>query len=141
MSLIPLLLPFLSTVVGDVIGDKKTASQIIKNISSRLDKEELTLTPEQLVQLNLAQQQVNRASAFHRSLFVAGWRPMAGWSCSVGVFWMFVAEPLLTTCLLIFDRPDIILPQVPADLLFELMLGMLGMAGIRSFDKLRGITR
>ena len=56
MSLIPLLLPFLSTVVGDVIGDKKTASQVIKNISSRLDKEELTLTPEQLVQLNLAQQ-------------------------------------------------------------------------------------
>ena len=55
MSLIPLLLPFLSSVVGDVIGDKKTASQIIKNISSWLDKEELTLTPEQLVQLNLVQ--------------------------------------------------------------------------------------
>jgi hypothetical protein len=54
---------------------------------------------------------------------------------------MFVAEPLLTIRLLIFDQPDIILPQVPADLLFELMLGMLSMAGIRSFDKLRGITR
>ena len=35
----------------------------------------------------------------------------------------------------------IILPQVPGDLLFELILGMLGMAGILSFDKLRGITR
>ena len=128
-------------MIGDVIDDKKTASHIIKHIASRLDKETLQLTPEQLVQLNLAQQQVNKASAYHRSLFVAGWRPMAGWSCSVGVFWMFVAEPLLTTCLLLFDRPDIILPQVPGDLLFELILGMLGMAGIRSFDKLRGITR
>jgi hypothetical protein len=141
MSLVPLLLRFLTNVIGDVIDDKKTASDIIKNISSRLDKETLQLTPEQLIQLNLAQQQVNKASAYHRSLFAAGWRPMAGWSCSVGVFWLFVAEPLLTTYLLLFDRPDIILPQVPGDLLFELILGMLGMAGIRSFDKLRGITR
>jgi hypothetical protein len=46
MSLVPLLLRFLTNVIGDVIDDKKTASHIIKNISSRLDKETLQLTPE-----------------------------------------------------------------------------------------------
>lgn len=51
------------------------------------------------------------------------------------------AQLMFTICLPLFGRPDIIMPQVPVHLLFELMLSMLGMAGILSFDKLGGITR
>ena len=64
---------------------------------------------------------------------------MAGWACSAGIGWMFVGQPLLTG---LFSAVGIemAVPELPQDILFELLLALLGMAGIRSFDKLKGTT-
>ena len=82
---------------------------------------------------------INQIEAAHRSLFVAGWRPMAGWACSAGIGWMFVGQPLLTG---LFSAAviEMAVPELPQDILFELLLALLGMAGIRSLDKLKGTT-
>ena len=60
---------------------------------------------------------------------------MAGWACSAGIGWMFVGQPLLTG---LFSAVG--MSELPQDILFELLLALLGMAGIRSFDKLKGTT-
>ena len=82
---------------------------------------------------------INQIEAAYRFLFVAGWRPMAGWAYSAGIGWMFVGQPLLTG---LFSAAGIemAVPELPQDILFELLLALLGMAGIRSFDKLKGTT-
>ncbi len=71
---------------------------------------------------------------------LAGWRPMAGWSCAAGVFWMFVGQPVMSSIQSAFGIA-IIVPEWPREILFELLLALLGMSGIRSFDKLKQTSR
>ena len=74
-----------------------------------------------------------------RSLFLAGWRPLTGWSCALGVAWVFLGAPIarMVNTALGIDAP---LPALPKDYLDELLLGLLGVASIRSFEKLKGNT-
>lgn len=89
------------------------------------------------------QAQINLAEAQHRSIFVAGWRPYIGWVCGASLTWEFIAYPLLSWAAasgLLGDVESI--PVLPTnDAIFELTLAMLGMAGLRSWEKSRGITK
>ena len=93
----------------------------------------------QLVELiqnsDLAQMQVNAVEAANRNLFVAGWRPAAGWICVAALGYQFLARPIIM----------IVAPGTPApaldEMLFELLFGMLGLAGLRSFEKLKGLSK
>ena len=95
---------------------------------------------EALQRVDLGQLQLNTTEAQHRSLFVAGWRPAIGWVCAFAVAYQFVAHPLLTWIFLVSGAS---LPPLPAfdAFLWELMFGMLGIAGLRSVEKIRGITK
>ena len=91
-------------------------------------------------EMNSAQMQVNQAEAASRSLLIAGWRPAIGWVCVAGLSWMVIIAPVLHY-LLQLGGWSAELPAIEYELLFELSLGMLGMAGLRSFEKLKGVTR
>jgi len=95
---------------------------------------------EAMQRVDLGQLQLNTTEAQHRSLFVAGWRPAIGWTCAFAVAYQFVAHPLLTWIFLVTGSA---LPPLPAfdAFLWELMFGMLGIAGLRSVEKIRGITK
>lgn len=86
-----------------------------------------------IAQQNVAQTEVNKVEAAHASLFVAGWRPAIGWVGAIALFYQFIAYPLL--CWLPVDKP----PE-PLDytMLYTLITGMLGIAGLRSYDKAKG---
>jgi hypothetical protein len=130
--LLQAILPLIGTVLDRVIPDKNGAEKAKQEI-------ERTLV-ENANQLNLAQLAVNKAEAEHRSVFVAGWRPMIGWSCAIGIFWLFVGHPLVVY----FDAMDGVVSPIPTidhDILLELTFAMLGMAGLRTFEKLKGITK
>lgn len=91
-----------------------------------------------LVQGQLA---INQKEAEHGSIFVAGWRPFIGWVCGFGVAWQFVLSPIGTWIVVIsgVDIPPI--PVLDTGPLMTLMLGMLGLGGLRTYEKRLGVAR
>ena len=91
----------------------------------------------QLIQTSdLAQMEVNAQEAAHRSIFVSGWRPMIGWTCAAALIYQFLGRPRI----IIFAPPGTPAPELDG-MLFELLFGMLGLAGLRTFEKLKGLTK
>ena len=86
------------------------------------------------------QVELNKIEAAHRSIFVAGWRPAVGWICAAGVAWAYLGHPLFLWAAALFS-PGLDPPAIDTDGLFELVLAMLGMAGLRSFEKAKGRAR
>lgn len=75
--------------------------------------------------------------ARHKSIFVAGWRPFIGWICGIGLGLNIIIHPLFLWLNGIFWQiPNP--PEINAGLLVSILTGMLGMSGIRSFDKKGG---
>ena len=84
----------------------------------------------------MAQLEVNKAEAAHESLFVAGWRPAIGWVCALAIFSDFVLRPVMVW--LSGWYPGVpVFPSLISDNLWELMAGMLGLSGLRTFEKTR----
>ena len=131
-----LLWPVIEGAVGRHVKDKRKANTILHSVRASLDEQ---LSDEAiLAQLSQQRQhQLNQMALQHRSIYLAGWRPLAGWACALGVAWVFLGAPVARMLLALAER-EMPLPQVPTDHLIELLLGLLGMAGIRSFDKLKG---
>ena len=87
------------------------------------------------------QTQVNLKEAKHRSIFIAGWRPFLGWSFSIGISLHVVVMPMVQWVLLVCGIEKIPLPEFPLEIMLELIFGMLGMAGLRSWEKFKGLTK
>lgn len=110
--------------------------------ASEAEKGKLTLALAQLnAELETAKGQlgVNQAEAGNSSVFVSGWRPGVGWICVAALGYQFVLYPLLLWLTVWF--PVQAPPPAMSEMLWELMFGMLGMAGLRSWEKTKGIRR
>lgn len=79
---------------------------------------------------------INQVQAAHRSVFVAGARPFLMWVCGFGFLFAFVINPILQ-----WLWPEHGTPQLPLDVMMELTLGMLGLAGLRTVEKLKGVAK
>jgi len=92
--------------------------------------------------LQMAQQQtdINKEEAQSSNLFVAGWRPACGWVCAVAFGYHYVVQPCLAFGLSTFGV-QVTLPQFNMDTLMTLLMGMLGLGGMRSFDKVKGTSK
>ena len=123
---------WLSSLVG---GGAVTAIQGVANVVDQFietDDEKRaweTVKAKMAQEPQLAQIELNKVEAGHRTMFVAGWRPAAGWVCSVGLAFIFLVNPIIQW---ITGEPG---PELPTDIMFELMLGMLGLGGLRTFEK------
>jgi hypothetical protein len=86
-----------------------------------------------------AQTKINEVEAANPNVFVSGWRPAAGWVCVMGLFYTFFGQPLLgwLSGYLGIAVP----PNIDTGDLFILLGGMLGLGGMRSFEKLNGVSR
>lgn len=130
------------TAVGDAVDkfvttDKERLELQIERDKAIQDHEYRMELLDQ--QLDIAQTDVNKAEAGNPSLFVAGWRPAIGWVCAAALGYQFMLYPLLgwfaVAVFGVHEAP----PKLNLDDLFPLIFGMLGIAGMRSFDKLKGI--
>jgi hypothetical protein len=126
------LLPLISTVIDRVVPDKNGANKAKQEIEAELIKN--------ATQLNLAQAETNKIEASHRSVWVAGWRPCLGWVAALGFAWMFLLQPI-AQWIVILTGNDIPLPDFQADALIELTFAMLGLAGLRTYEKQKGLTK
>jgi hypothetical protein len=80
---------------------------------------------------------VNALEAKHKSVFVAGWRPFIGWIGGAALAYQFLLYPLLLWGVALSGVDIVAPPVLDADALWVLVSGMLGIAGMRSFDKSR----
>ena len=130
-----LLKPLIGPTVSKVLDR-------IPNPNARAEaKEELERTLiSGLEKANEAQAEINKIEAAHKSLFVAGWRPSIGWTCSLGLFWHFLGQHFAGFVLALIDS-TVQLPTIDSGDLLELTMALLGMAGLRSWEKSRGIAR
>ena len=131
-ALIPQLIPILGNVLDKTISDKDARAKALIDIEAALVSNAHSINVETI--------KTNQIEAGHRSVWVAGWRPAIGWSCAAGIFWMVVGYPI-TSWFVALQGIDVELPDLPVEILFELTLAMLGMGALRSFDKLKNLTK
>ena len=91
------------------------------------------------LQMGLGQLEINKAEAASGSLFVAGWRPAVGWICVIGLAYAFLAQPMLEWYSGIKEFPAP--PHMDLSVLITLLLGMLGLGGMRTTEKFKGVAR
>ena len=73
-------------------------------------------------------------------MFVAGWRPFVGWTCGIALAYHFVLSPILAVVLVLagIDTP---MPVFEFSQLSTILMGMLGLGGLRSYEKMKGVQR
>lgn len=123
-----LIIPLIDKALGAVLPDPAAKAAAMTQLLGELGK------------LDQGQLQVNQAEAAHRSIFVAGWRPAIGWVCAFAVAYQYVILPLVSWTAAVFALP---LPPLPGldDNLWQLTMGLLGLGGLRTFEKIRGVSR
>lgn len=86
----------------------------------------------------VAQTDINKVEAANASVFVSGWRPAVGWTCVGGLVYTFVAWPLITWSSTIWQFP--VPPTLDMGTLITLLGGMLGLGGLRTYEKINGVA-
>ena len=87
-----------------------------------------------------AQTDVNAVEAASANVFVSGWRPFIGWTCGLALAYQFVASPILVWLALCAGFHPPVPPKLD-DTLWQLVFAMLGMGGLRTFEKIKGVAR
>ena len=92
-------------------------------------------------QLQLSQLEINKVEAGSTSLFVAGWRPAIGWVCGVSLLYAALVEPIARFIATVLFTYTGLFPIINTELTLQILLGLLGLAGMRSFEKSKGVTK
>ena len=133
MSLLNSLIGPVTGILDKVIEDKDQKAKLAHELATMADK----LSHEQ----QLAQIEVNKAEAASGSLFKGGWRPFIGWVCGVAFCYHFVVQPIIifVVALVGVNIPD--LPEFQMNTLLTVLGGMLGIGGLRTYEKQKGLTK
>lgn len=124
-----------------IIGMFKLDPTVKAQLQAQLTTENIDLEKAQLAAV-VAQLQgqvdINKAEATSSSKFVAGWRPFVGWVCGFALGYAYVLQPLLSFVLVAAHHP-VTLPSLNLDTMSTILLGMLGLAGARTVEKVMGV--
>jgi len=112
-----------------------------KDQKNKLAHEIATMAEKQAHEANMMQAETNKEEAQHRSVWVAGWRPFIGWVCGVALAWHFVLSPVIIFLAAWFAVTLPTLPVFDMGSLMTVLMGMLGLGGLRTFEKTKGLTR
>jgi hypothetical protein len=114
------------TAIGNVVDSLFTSDD--ERLDKAIIKQRLAQQPA------LVQAEIGKVQASHRSTFVAGARPFLMWVCGVGFLMAFVINPIMQW----FGLALVILP---VEVMMELTLAMLGLSGLRTIEKLKGVSK
>jgi len=130
----------LQALIGPVTGllDKFIEDKDQKNA---LAHEIATMSERHAQELAMAQIEVNKAEAASSSVFKGGWRPFIGWVCGFAFAYHFILQPILLfgTALAGVSLPP--LPEFDMSQMMPVLLGMLGLGGLRTYEKKTGVAK
>lgn len=130
------LIPIVGKVLDNVIPDPTAAAEAKFKVLDLAQKGELAVLDADL-KLALGQIEVNKVEA-GTDLFRGGWRPAVGWVCVAGLGYQLVVRPLLPWLISLWGVQVDPLPPIDTDTLMVLLTGMLGLGGLRTFEKVKG---
>ena len=133
MSLLNTLIGPATQLLDKFIEDKDQKAKLAHELATMADK----LAHEQ----QLAQMAINKEEASSGSLFKGGWRPFVGWICGIAFFYHFVCQPVIIFIVAMsgIDIPD--LPKFEMNTLLTVLGGLLGIGGLRTYEKQKGLTK
>jgi len=108
---------------------------------ARIAHELATMGEKHAQQLALAQIEVNKAEAASGSIFKGGWRPFIGWVCGVAFAYHFVLQPVILFAVTAYGLQIPELPEFDMTSLMTVLGGMLGIGGLRTYEKKKGLTK
>ena len=120
-------------LIGKFVEDKDQKNKLAHEIATMAERHAQELAKGQLA--------INAEEAKSRNIFVAGWRPFVGWTCGLALFAHFILFPSadVITAYLGYETPTY--PAFDMDTLMTVLLGMLGLGGMRSFEKYKKVTK
>tara|TARA_B100000530_G_scaffold212297_1_gene136052 strand:+ start:88 stop:525 length:438 start_codon:yes stop_codon:yes gene_type:complete len=133
VSLLSSLIEPVSNLLDKAIPDQ--------DLKRKLSHEIATMSEKHAQELALAQIKVNAAEAASGSLFKGGWRPCIGWICGIAFGYHFVLQPVIifVVALIGIEIPE--LPKFDMNTLLTVLAGMLGIGGLRTYEKQKGLTK
>lgn len=116
--------------VGNVLDALFTSDK------ERLDKKAVLARIAQ--KPSMVQGEINKIEAAHKSVFVAGWRPFIGWVCGLALFYNFILRDMMVWALMLSRADTPPPPVLHIDVLTTILYALLGLGGMRTFEKLQG---
>lgn len=122
----------ITSILDKFIEDKDQKAQLAHEVA--------TMAQKHAQELAKAQLEVNKVEAAHNSLFVSGWRPAVGWCCVLGMAGNFILIPF-TNFILALLAIQITIPLIELETMMPVLMGMLGLGAMRSYEKTKGVSR
>jgi len=126
-------------LIGPVAGllDKFIEDKDQKNA---LAHEIATMSQKYAQEIAQGQMAINLSESQHKSVFVSGWRPALGWVCVLGMFGNFITIPFSNFVLALLGI-NIVIPLVPLETMMPVLMGMLGLGAMRTYEKKNSVHR
>jgi hypothetical protein len=131
--MIEALIAPITNLVSKFVPDKDQAAKLAHEIA--------TMAQKHAHENAMAQIEVNKAEAASNSIFKGGWRPFIGWVCGIAFAYHFVLQPLLIFVMTYLGHPVPELPDFDMASLMTVLGGLLGLGGLRTFEKYKGISK
>jgi hypothetical protein len=131
MGIIDSVLSIGSTILDRVIPDTNARNAAKEELARAINDQDFQLALEQI--------KVNEADASSDSIFKSGWRPAIGWVCGIAFSLHFVFFPILDWFLVLFGHTAIVIP-FDMSTLMTVLGGLLGLGGLRTFEKMKGVA-
>jgi hypothetical protein len=125
-------------IVNKIIPDKAAAAAAASQLQLAMANGQLQQELDSLVSVTTAQSDIDKVEAGSNSIFVAGWRPFVGWVCATGLAYVAIIEPLARFIATVGFKYAGAFPVIDTNLTMQVLLGMLGMGAMRSYDKSQG---
>lgn len=134
------MLSFLTKQADEMTGPIEALGNVLDALftsdKERLDKKAVLARIAQ--QPALVQGEINKIEAAHKNIFVAGWRPFIGWVCGLALFYNFVLRDLMVWALMLSAHDAPPPPVLHIDVLTTILYALLGLGGMRTFEKWQG---
>lgn len=138
LEIIGLLLPAIAGVLNKIIPDANARQAAQEQITAALIAQQGAVN-QAIAEAAKAQAEVNLKEAESPSVFVAGWRPFVGWVCGVGCAYAFILQPVLNAVSSWGHWP--LPPSLDTSSMLGLLMGLLGLGGMRTLEKVHGVDR